>query len=164
VGKARIAIVHGDAESLAGWRFDRASLDDPHQRPWLERVRRESGVDVFASTHTCAPALRRLDLIAGPMVVANNGAAGMPNGTEAGVGIVTRIGVAPSPVKPLYGATVAGVHVDALALPYNDGAFLSCFDRCWPEGSPAVQSYRRRMAGEADIDPSLAAPPPGRPR
>jgi hypothetical protein len=35
IGDCRIGIVHGDADSLAGWRFDRAALDDPESRPWL---------------------------------------------------------------------------------------------------------------------------------
>ena len=39
------------------WRFDRASLDDEGERAWLEKVRRESGIDAFASSHTCAPAI-----------------------------------------------------------------------------------------------------------
>ena len=58
IGDARVAVVHGDADSLAGWRFARAALDDPRQEPWRARVRAESGIDVFASTHTGAPALR----------------------------------------------------------------------------------------------------------
>jgi hypothetical protein len=159
VGEARVAIVHGDAEALAGWRFDRASLDDPRARSWFERVRNESGVDVFASTHTCAPVMRLFDLPSGRMVIANNGATGMPNGMGAGVGIVTRIGIAPAPAKPYYGARVAGAHVDALPLPYDHAAFLSKFDRQWPEGSPAARSYRGRIVGGSVMDIAVAAPP-----
>ena len=60
VGRLRIGIVHGDAESLAGWRFAHDALDDLAARSWLEGVRSESHVDVFASSHTCLPALREL--------------------------------------------------------------------------------------------------------
>ena len=47
---------------------------------------RDSGVDVFASSHTCLPAMRTFDFGAGEVAVANNGAAGMPNfaGTRLG--------------------------------------------------------------------------------
>lgn len=44
----------------------------------------EASVDVFASTHTCLPALCRFD--GDEKVVINNGAAGMPNfATSTGV-------------------------------------------------------------------------------
>jgi hypothetical protein len=145
VGEAKVAVVHGDAESLAGWRFDREALDDPRQRPWPERVSRESGIDIFASTHTCAPALRRFRFAGREMVVVNNGAAGMPNAAGKRFGIVTRIGVAPSPVEPLYGLIVRGVHVDALPVAYDHPAFLAAFDACWASGSPAAISYRERI-------------------
>ena len=48
VGRLRIGIVHGDAESLAGWRFAHDALDGPAARSWLEGVRSASHVDVFA--------------------------------------------------------------------------------------------------------------------
>ena len=35
VGGLRVGIVHGDATSLAGWRFAREELDDPARRAWL---------------------------------------------------------------------------------------------------------------------------------
>ncbi|HEY8567523.1 MAG TPA: hypothetical protein VIL65_18675 [Beijerinckiaceae bacterium] len=159
VGPARIGIVHGDATSLAGWRFDRAALDDPRARDWLAGVRAASGIDVFASTHTCAPALRRIVTTEGAMAIANNGAAGMPNARGTRFGLVTRIGVAPSPVPPLYGLTTAGVHVDALPLRYDHARFLESFDAAWPEGSPAAISYRSRMVDGPAMTFDLAAPP-----
>lgn len=162
IGGARVAIVHGDAESLAGWRFDRTRLDDPRERIWLERVRRESRIDVFASTHTCSPTLRHLRLAAGEMVVANNGAAGMPNARGTRFGILTRVAPTPSPTAPLYGVEVAGLYVEALPLTYDHGAFLAAFDACWASGSPAAVSYRERIvAGPCG---SLDGAAPGRAR
>ena len=58
VGDCRVGVVHGDAESLAGWRFDVNALDDPAQTAWREAMFEVAEVDVFASTHTCLPALR----------------------------------------------------------------------------------------------------------
>ena len=36
VAGCRVGVVHGDADSLAGWRFDVAALADPRARPWLQ--------------------------------------------------------------------------------------------------------------------------------
>jgi hypothetical protein len=157
IGEARVAIVHGDAESLAGWRFDRSALDDARRQLWLQRVREASGVDVFASTHTCAAALRcfRSDDI--EWAVANSGAAGMPNSGRL-FGILVRIGVDPSPVPPLYGTQIKGVFVDALPLVYDHAAFLAAFDACWPPDSPAARSYRRRIVDGPDGELAAAAP------
>ena len=59
VGEAAAAVVHGDADSLAGWRFAAAALDDANNRQWIDQAFTAAAVDVFASTHTCLPALRR---------------------------------------------------------------------------------------------------------
>ena len=39
VGGLRVGIVHGDAASLAGWRFAHDALDDPASTAWLAEVR-----------------------------------------------------------------------------------------------------------------------------
>ena len=57
VGDARVAVVHGDAESLAGWGFAQEALDDPDHRRRVRRWFDEAAADVFASTHTCLPVL-----------------------------------------------------------------------------------------------------------
>ena len=79
VGSVRIGIVHGDAWSLAGWRFAQERLDEEA----IERAFDAADVSVFASSHTCLPVTYRVP--AG--VIANNGAAGMPNfrGTRFGL-------------------------------------------------------------------------------
>ena len=142
VGGARVGIVHGDATSLAGWGFDRDRLADPHHRRWVESMFQDARVDVFASTHTCLPAIARFD----GGVVANNGAAGMPNYRGVRAGLLTRIGR-----RAIAGATslpavqVAGAHVQAIPIEYDHARWLEGFLAAWPEGSPAHASYHRRI-------------------
>lgn len=145
VGEARVAIVHGDAASLAGWGFAQPALDDPGHRRWLESAFAEARVDLFASSHTCLPALRRFDFGAGAVAVANNGAAGMPNFAGERCGVITRISTRPAR-EALYGTRVAGVFVDALAVRYDAAAWERRFLASWPGGSPAHESYFRRIA------------------
>jgi hypothetical protein len=141
VGALRVGIVHGDACSLAGWRFTHDALDDARHRPWLDAIARAAQVDVFASTHTCLAALRDFALSRGRLMIANNGAAGMPNFAGSRFGLITRIAILPSPHQPLYGLTRDGVHIDAIAVEYDQDAFLDRFLKRWPEGSPAHASY-----------------------
>ena len=145
VGAARVGVVHGDAESLAGWRFDVAALDDPREQAWRAEAFAKAEVDIFASTHTCLPAMRRFDLD-GIKLIANNGAAGMPNARGNCFGILIRIGTTPSPFARLYGHSLHDVHVEALAIHYDDPAWQQCFLENWPEGSPAWLSYFERIA------------------
>jgi hypothetical protein len=150
VGPLRVGIVHGDAASLAGWRFAQDMLDDPARRRWLNDVRNASRIDVFASTHTCLAALRDFKLAAGRLTVINNGAAGMPNFAGTNFGLVTRIATTPSPHPPLYGLVRDGVHIDAIAVHYDQRAFLDRFLARWAPGSPAHASYFERIAEGPD--------------
>jgi hypothetical protein len=152
VGDLKVGIVHGDATSLAGWGFAHDALDDPAALPWLDEVHRLSRVDIFASTHTCLAALRDFELTGGRLSIINNGAAGMPNFCGTRFGLVTRIATRPPPVPALYGITRRNVHIDAIALRYDDDAFLDRFLARWPEGSPAHASYFRRI----DVGPEHA--------
>lgn len=145
VGGLRIGIVHGDAESLAGWRFAQQSLDAPDNLPWLDAVHVAAGVDLFASSHTCLPALREFALSRGTLVVINNGAAGMPNFTGTHFGLLTRISTHPAPIAPVYGIHRDGVHVDALPIRYDHARWIEAFLSDWPPGSPAHDSYYRRI-------------------
>ncbi|TAK44846.1 MAG: hypothetical protein EPO27_11565 [Betaproteobacteria bacterium] len=149
VGEVRIGVVHGDAESLAGWRFDVTALDDPAQQNWRADAFIRAGVDVFASTHTCLPAARRFDH-GKTKVVANNGAAGMPNISNTKFGILTRIATTASPHPQLYGHKLQGTHIDALAINYDDASWQERFLENWPKGSPAWLSYFNRMANGPD--------------
>jgi len=142
VGDLRIGVVHGDADSLAGWDFDAGVIDDATHREKLDSRFRAAGVDIFASSHTCLAACRRFG---SGHVLINNGAAGMPNFAATRFGLITRIGIAPSPHAPLYGVCADDVYVDALALDYDAAAWQAVFLANWPSGSPAHESYFERI-------------------
>jgi hypothetical protein len=158
VGGLRVGIVHGDAVSLAGWRFAQDRLDDARNRPWLDDVTRAARADIFACTHTCLAALRDFTLSAGRLTVINNGAAGMPNFAGSHYGVITRIATSPSPHQPRYGIARDGVHIDAIAVDYDPGAFLDRFLTRWPAGSPAHASYYQRIVDGPDYTIAQAAP------
>jgi hypothetical protein len=146
VGGLRVAVVHGDAESLAGWGFSQEALADAAHCakivPWFEQAL----ADVFACSHTCLPV--GADLALPPPrrrgVVINNGAAGMPNFRGTRYGVITRISRSASR-EALYGFELDGVRIEALAVRYDHGRWLADFDRLWPAGSPAAASYRGRI-------------------
>jgi predicted phosphodiesterase len=158
VGVLRIAIVHGDATSLAGWYFAHDAFGDEGNRRWLEAVYAESHVDVFACTHTCLAVLRDVAFVNGRLTVINNGAAGMPNFAGSRSGVVTRIATSPSPHQPLYGLRRDGVHIDALAVDYDHDAFLEQFLARWPANSPAHESYYKRIMDGLNYLMTQAAP------
>jgi hypothetical protein len=145
VGDARVGIVHGDAASLAGWGFAHDRLRDGGHRRWLENAFRDSRVDIFASSHTCLPAMRSFDFGAGDVAVANNGAAGMPNFAGHRSGIVTRIGIEPCAGPTLYGMKIRGVHVEAIEIAYDHERWARRFLASWPGSSAAHESYWRRI-------------------
>jgi hypothetical protein len=161
VGSLRIGIVHGDAVSLAGWGFAQERLDARDAPSWLAGVQRRSHIDVFASTHTCAAALRNFSLPSGHLTVINNGAAGMANFAGTRFGVVSRISTLPSPRPALYGIVRDGVHVDAIALDDDPGGFLDQFVKRWPPGSPAHLSYYRRITCGPDYKVEQAWPAAG---
>ena len=159
VGGLRIGIVHGDAQALAGWRFAEGCLDQARHRRWLGEVRAAAQVDVFACTHTCLAALRDFAFDAGRLTIINNGAAGMPNFAGTTFGVITRIATTPAPHRPLYGVARDGVFIDALAVDYDQDAFLDRFLQRWPAGSPAHASYYRRIVAGPDYALAQAAAP-----
>jgi hypothetical protein len=158
VGGLRIGLVHGDAAALAGWRFAQDELDNPRRRDWFADIREAAGVDVFASTHTCAAALRGFTLPSGHLTVVNNGAAGMANFAGTQFGVITRIANTPSLHATLYGTARGGVHIDAIAVDYDRQAFLTRFLARWPQGSSAHASYYRRIVDGPDYALAQARP------
>lgn len=150
VGPLRVGIVHGDAWSLAGWRFAHDQLHDPEHEAQLQAALELGAVDGYACSHTCAPALKAL----GDRFVINSGAAGMANFAGDGSGLLTRIATQPLPCA-LEEARVFGLHeravwIDALRLRFDLDRWLERFDALWPAGSPAAVSYRGRIvAGPA---------------
>ena len=145
VGDLRIGIVHGDAWSLAGWRFAHDRLHDDASESKILHALELGAVDGFACSHTCAPAARCV----GDRFVINNGAAGMANFTATTCGVLTRISVHPLPptltTRRAYGLHERGVWVDAVRVDFDIDAWLARFDAIWPAGSAAAVSYRHRL-------------------
>jgi hypothetical protein len=141
VGGQRIAIVHGDAESLAGWGFSQERLSTREGRDTALAGLRAAGVQAFASSHTCLPVLQALG---GSGLVVNNGAAGLPNFAGTAYGLATRISPAPHG-KALYGARLGPLHVEAVPIDYDAAAWRDSFLAQWPAGSDAHASYWRRI-------------------
>lgn len=77
------------------------------------------------------------------------------NFAETRFGVITRISVHPA-ASPLYGTTVAGTHVDALAVRYDPNAWERRFLASWPESSPAHQSYFSRITHGPKFTSELA--------
>jgi hypothetical protein len=153
VGGERIAIVHGDAWSLAGWDFSQERLlGDPAR---VAGAFEEADVRVFASSHTCLPVFQPIDAPDGRRLIANNGAAGMPNFRGTRFGIVTRISVHPG-ADALYGERLGPLYVEALAVRYDHASWLERFDARWPAGSPASASYRHRLLDGPAYEPQAA--------
>jgi len=84
----------------------------------------------------------------------------MPNFSGGRVGLVSRIATTPSPHRPLYGIVRDGIHIDAIALPYDSEAFLRRFLARWPEGTSAHLSYFERITAGPDHTVARAAPAP----
>lgn len=141
VGSARVAIVHGDADSLAGWGFSQEALSTPHGLRDGAKAVEQTKADVIASSHTCLPVLQSFP---GGQVLVNNGAAGMPNFRGELYGIATRIALSPGP-DSVYGVRRGALFVDAVPLRYDTRAWEKRFLAQWPEGSAAHVSYWQRM-------------------
>ena len=160
IGARRFGIVHGDAESLAGWRFAHDSLHQTENVTWLNRLCRENHLAGFASSHTCLPALRRFVDVAdaGRMhVVINNGAAGMPNFSRTQHGVISRLSIHPAPAGlAQYGEAQDEVYVDAIPVRYDVAAFHSTFVKNWPAGSPAHRGYFQRLVDGPDYEAAQA--------
>ncbi len=145
VGAARIAIVHGDCESLAGWGLSREALAEPARRAHAADWFTQAQVDIIASSHSCLPVMMDFPMREGPGIVVNNGAAGMPNFVNTQYGVITRIGITPSPHQPVYGTQAGAAYIDALAVHYDTQHWHDAFHANWPPGSPAHLSYSRRI-------------------
>ena len=155
VGDARIGIVHGDAWAMAGWRFAHYSLHGAERESALNAVFEQAALDGFASTHTCLPALKVFDTPLGERFVVNNGTAGMSNFACTRYGLITRLATVPVPRAlagvRLYGADLAGLYVDALAVRFDTAAWDDEFERLWPRHTPASVSYRHRILNGPDF-------------
>lgn len=143
VGEARVGIVHGDFESLAGWGFSQEALSTSPGRLAARQAFDLAQVDVFASSHTCLPVLQRCGE---SRAIVNNGSAGMPNFRGELYGVVTRISLFESN-DAIYSMRISDLFVEAIALRYDQQAWEKRFLELWPEGSPAHRSYYGRITG-----------------
>ena len=161
VGDLRVAVVHGDAQSLAGWGFAAEHLQDAAHRHtvrgWFDRA----AVDAFACSHTCLPLFQSLPAAgrARAPLVLNNGATGMPNFQGDGAGLLTRLSLRPfegAPAARRHGLRSGAVHIDALAVDSHSAAWCAQFLRQWPVGSDAHVSYWQRISAGPDWQPAQA--------
>ena len=130
VGALEVGIVHGDAESLAGWGFAQEHLRQAAQRRRVSDWFDAAQVQVFASSHTCLPvSQRRAD----------------------GAGLLTRIALSAHPgPERRFGLREGAVHMEALAIEFDAPAWQRRFLQCWPAGSAAHASYFTRIARGPD--------------
>jgi hypothetical protein len=147
VAGLRVAIVHGDAESLAGWSFSQETLAAPDAARRLSASFERANVRVFASSHTCLPLITDCGASQGRCVLINNGAAGMPNFERTPCGVITRIASTPSCTRdePLYGTRLGSLWIEALPVRYDPSRWLAEFIANWPLGTAAHQSYFHRI-------------------
>jgi hypothetical protein len=169
VGGHRIGIVHGDPESLAGWRLALEAMEpgDPAVRrrvgwrgrptttadllDWFGRA----NVSVFASTHTGLPFAQ---VIPGDRLVVNNGSAGLPSFAGATYGVITRLSSDQQvPADSLYGATIGTLRCDALPVAFDPEAWTARFLAQWPPGSPGHRSYFTRITCGTHLQARQAA-------
>jgi hypothetical protein len=146
VGGTRVAIVHGDAHSLAGWDFAQEVLSDAAHRTRIASEFAAADARIFASSHTCLPVAHAFDTPQGECAIINNGAAGMPNFSGAHFGVITRIATLPSHhIDPIYALRVNALRVEALPLHYDHPRWLAEFLANWPAGTAAHASYFQRI-------------------
>lgn len=147
VGGLRIAIVHGDCESLAGWSYDESAFQNLAGSARLASHFAATRARIIASSHTCLPVALRQSRPQGDCVLFNNGAAGMPNFAGTQFGLITRIAMSPAPSQAaIYGTVIGDVHMDAIKVHYDHAQWQHEFLRNWPEGSAGHLSYHQRIA------------------
>lgn len=167
VGGHRVAIVHGDAESLSGWRFAIESMPLPGKADAAEssldaaaRIASyfdDAQVIAFACTHTGVPFMQDFLVRGRRRLVANNGAAGLPNFAGRPFGLLTRVAVGGDvPRESLYGVEIDGLRFDALPIRYDAAAWRSRFSRIWPSGSAGHRAYALRIEAGPDFHPEQA--------
>jgi hypothetical protein len=167
VGGQAIAVVHGDAESLAGWGFAFEAMPPTRGEPKVQALAapthvtpaariaeyfRAAQVCGFACTHTGLPVMQDFHVDGQRRLIVNNGAAGLPNFHGKSYGLLTRISARTEvPASSLYGTTLAGIRFDALPIRYAHAEWLAHFLRNWPAGSPGHAGYFKRISQGPDF-------------
>jgi hypothetical protein len=172
VAGERVGIVHGDPESLAGWRLALEAMEpgDPlvrHQVGWRGQPTTadqlldwfdRAEVSVLASTHTGLPYAQAIPDGPRRRLVINNGAAGLPNFAGTSYGVVTRLSSNPEPPPDsLYGTTVGALRCDALPVYFDQQRWTERFLAQWPPGSSGHRSYFTRITGGTHLRLDQAA-------
>lgn len=143
-GGLNVVVLHGDAESLAGWGLSHEVLNRQGNGRLTDWFRR-TGADLIVSSHTCLPVMRHLEVDGRPRLFLNNGSAGMGNLAGDAAGLVARIALSPPPE----GACIltSGPSLSAALVPvqFPLAPWLTLFDRLWPPDSDAALSYRHRI-------------------
>ncbi|MEI6547647.1 MAG: hypothetical protein WCN85_11580 [Burkholderiales bacterium] len=151
VGALRVGCVHGDDQSLSGWRLAHDALQSSRAQG-LPAAFDAAQIDLMACSHTCLPVAETFvwPIDGRTLAVINNGAAGMANFTGSTHGVVTRIAIdglpPPAGARVLYRTHLTGCEVSAIAVDFDAARYLERFDRQWPAGSPGAVSYRDRLA------------------
>ena len=155
----RVAVVHGDADALAGWSFSQERLASPQGLAAARAAFDAAGVRVIASSHTCLPVLQAIEGSGAGAddcrALVNNGAAGMPNFAGRRFGLATRISARPR-AGAFYAMRAGRLHVEAVPIDYDDRAWRMRFLASWPAGSDAHSSYYGRIADGPRYEPALA--------
>lgn len=155
VGPLKLGLVHGDAQSLAGWGFAQEHLAAAEHRVEAAQWFAAAQVHAFASSHTCLPVFQALN--GGRHWVLNNGAAGMPNFAGDAAGLFTRIALQPlgGPLVRVQ-AQAQGVHCELVAIETDASAWRRWFEQQWPVGSDAHASYFQRITQGPAYTPAQA--------
>ncbi|TGN39375.1 hypothetical protein [Marinobacter confluentis] len=143
-GGLKVLVLHGDPESLAGWGLAYEAFEGGNEtavRDWFGHC----GADVIACTHTCLPVLWSGQVAGRLRLVANNGSAGMGNLVGDARGLITRIAAGEESGLSVASFKSGNVSVSLQPVAFDNQAWLADFDRLWPPGSAAAESYRRRL-------------------
>jgi hypothetical protein len=160
VGGQRVGILHGDPESLAGWRLALEAMEpgDPLVRrqvgwrgqpttvaellDWFHRA----DVSVLACTHTGLPYAQDVPDGARRRLVVNNGSAGLGNFADTTYGVITRLSSDPQPpADSLYGITLGTLRCDAVSVQFDLDQWKARFLAQWPPASPGHDHYLGRI-------------------
>ncbi len=172
VGAERVGIVHGDPESLAGWRLALEAME-----PGDLLVRRQVGwrgqpttaaevldwfhradVRVFACAHTGLPYAQAILDGRHHRLVVNNGAAGLGNFAGATYGVITRLSSSlQPPADSLYGITIGTLRCDAIPVAFDLAWWKERFLDQWPPGSPGHDAYLTRITDGTHLQLHQAA-------
>jgi hypothetical protein len=172
VGGERVGIVHGDPESLAGWRLALEAMEpgDPILRREIRRSGalttaavvtnwfRRADVRVFCSSHTGLPYAQ--DFLVGRRrhLVINNGTAGLANFRDSHCGVITRLSRHDeAPPDSLYGMRVGSLRCDALPVDFDLDRWTERFLARWPPRSPGHDAYFARITRGTDLRLEQAA-------